>query len=779
MATADVRRRLVSGLTLQRLGPAQPAGLYLTSLPVPPRVSPTLALGRRATTAIPLGQWPGAPAGSPRRLLLAADGGPKPAPEKLKVSRRGPAPAGAPPAAEAFRFAESPEKFFYWERHSLRLTWGGHTLEIAMGLRTKGAVHWWEACRLVVLDETPACRTVEMGGCIPLELFTLQDLKDCPGYRNRFLHHHNWLNGHVYARLHANGVCEVFAHHVNSKFFDDGLPLMNAVPVIGFRVDGVAVDAAPADLAGPWDGSRTGFALGPVKFDVPEVARLATPQQPGSVAAADGFVVWQPYLGMELFGGICPRDKTGDPYIFKAEQQIIPRGMARTLRFTLSLNPDRPAAVQRYLAPAWWFGVCEEFSPAPLLPVHNDYDAALGRMRRWLKRFIRRGGFEDGSVPRGASGTEVPFPEPGWEGDVPYGQFQAAWHSGDADEYHDAMRSAWYVTDVATEHAAKQVRMHGYPPNGFSVPMNRVLAHVGAWLECGDPFPLNAAEAIIEQSYRTHKNSWPRMAVGRDACFIRGAMLLWRFTAQAYYQRIARDSIRDVGASQRACGSFGDQGGGSGLHMWAAYVTKPWMGLMAVGGVLDYLELHPDDEEALGIVKRFADWLLRERYDHDGVMGWGYQHDYHEGREFINFIGATPAILPGNHLWHVEYLARLMMFCSLHFRDPAYFAAWEESYRGSYKDEGAGDHSCAQGFQFLPWLQARLWRAELTADGSVAARPVWLGARTPRSGTLVTPAGAVALSWETPDGAAPRPAAAAPATGTPAITLSPEVFTQS
>ena len=37
------------------------------------------------------------------------------------------------------------------------------------------------------------------------------------GFANPWLHRHNWLNGHLFARLHANGVCEVYAHHINSN----------------------------------------------------------------------------------------------------------------------------------------------------------------------------------------------------------------------------------------------------------------------------------------------------------------------------------------------------------------------------------------------------------------------------------------------------------------------------------------------------------------------------------------------------------------------------------
>ena len=53
---------------------------------------------------------------------------------------------------------------------------------------------------------------------------------------------------------------------------------------------------------------------------------------PGQLDEADGFLVWQPYQGVELYGGDYAKKRTGDDYIWHAEQQIIPKGMARTVR---------------------------------------------------------------------------------------------------------------------------------------------------------------------------------------------------------------------------------------------------------------------------------------------------------------------------------------------------------------------------------------------------------------------------------------------------------------
>ena len=151
---------------------------------------------------------------------------------------------------------------------------------------------------------------------------------------------------------------------------------------------------------------------------------------------------------------------------------------------------------------------------------------------------------------------------------MPYAQFLLAYRTGDGDDYAAALRSAYCFTDVAVDHAAKQVRMHGWPPVAFAQPMNRVLGTIAAYLETGDPYLLATAEAVVEASYRTHLNSWPRFAVGRDACYGRGAAMLYRYFGNAHFQRIARDCAMSVVQTQRQNGSFGDQGGGAGIHQW-------------------------------------------------------------------------------------------------------------------------------------------------------------------------------------------------------------------
>lgn len=724
-------------LQLTRLGESAQAGLWITSLPWPKESPLPLSLGG-VTSVFPLGKWPNTKL--PRRLLLVAqaDGS---SPETLALSKQAQAPSGASPEAKLELFEKSPDFENAWESHALRLSRGARSLGLLLGLKTGGTIHWWEACRLVLREQSETCTVVEMSGSIPKDRMTLQELNEQVGYSNSYLHRHNWLTGRIFARLHSNGVCEISVSHINNKFVDDGADLPDVVPIIGILND-ARTDAETACLVGAWDGTRTQFSLGGVAFDVREVARLATVSQPGEMSFENGVFVWQPYQGVDVFGGLCPKARTGDPFIFHAEQKMFPKGMARTLRFSLSLSDHSPVVV-RYLPPDWWYGLCGELVPDALLPVSSEYDPKIEEARRWVLDHSVSGGFEDGSVARSwetiATDKEgKPRWEPGWEGEMPYAQFLTAWRTGRAEDYGAAMRSAGHFTDVAVDHASKLIRMHGFAPDAFSLPMNRVMGTLAAYLETGDPFFLDTAKAVLTTAHWQHKNSWPRMTVGRDACYLRSAVFFYRYFGCEFFLEIAKEVAQAVVESQRDNGSFGDQGGGSGVHQWSGYISKPWMGLLAVNGLLDYLELFPGEDVYSRTVKKFADWLMSERGVVDGKKVWFYQHDYNGGRDFTMPHTTERVTLPGPHPWHHATLARLMAHCTMRFGDPAYLDAWAESFAAT--DRPPNDHSIAAALQFLPWLQMRLWNARMTPDG-IQTSPVVFGNLTPRSAVIHTPDG--------------------------------------
>jgi hypothetical protein len=757
MATNKVLLRYLEKLQLNRLGDEETAGLLMASLPLPRHAPQNWGFAERPTSVKPLGKW--YDAASPRRLLLIADN-PGAAPATVGLARGAEhAPAEPLPEAAMEVFAHAPAEdlpYYYWERSFLKIAWRGRFIGLAMGLRVKGEIHWWEACNLAVKNRTPQCLEIEMGGAIPYEVTTGAMMKNYEGKENPYVHKHNWVNGHIYARLHANGVCEIFARHVNSMFFDDGADFKQAVPVIGFKTDDGA--QAPAGADGIWDGSRQALNLNGVALDLTDVARLATPAKPGRLNTADGFVVLQPYRGAELYGGWLTENRLGTAWFWQAEQEIFPRGMARTLRFIVSLNPARAPRVARYLAPAWWYGMCEEFQPRPILPATNEYDESIRTAREWFQRHMIPAGFEEGMTPQ----CEVPSPThritPSGEGDIPAGLFQSAYRTGDPRDFDCALRSTYAMVDIFVDHATKRTRFPGHHAGAVALPLQRMHGAIAAWLETGDDYLLNTARAVIENAYWWHKNSWPRRAIGRDARFSHTQMVLYRYLGEELYLDRTRDVIADVAVAQWPDGSFGDQGGGTGVHSHAAYIIKPWMGCMATVGVLDYLEHFPDDPTALAVVRKFADYLMRERAprrldrhptDKETGMatGWTYQHTF-KGK-LLPGMTIPPGPTAGMHLLHLDYLARLMSWYSFKTGDPKYFAAFAESYAGAGFPRNGAYFSGTQVFLFIPWLEDRLWNATITEKG-VEVAAVYLGPQTPPTATIATPEGPVEMKWTAP-----------------------------
>jgi hypothetical protein len=334
--------------------------------------------------------------------------------------------------------------------------------------------------------------------------------------------------------------------------------------------------------------------------------------------------------------------------------------------------------------------------------------------------------------------------EPSWEGDVPYAQFLNAYRTADADDYLCATRSLYHFCDIVVDHALKISRMHSYPPPAISLPMNRVTGAVAGYLETGDPYLRDIAEATTETAYRLHLNSWPRLAVGRDACFVRGAVMLYRYFNNDHFRRIAHEGAMAVVQTQRENGSFGDQGGGTGIHAWGAYITKPWMGLLATMPVMDYLELFPDDKAMRECIEKTARWLLAARWTRNGKRGWSYQHDYDGQPRHYDIYSGKWWELPTEDTWHEDSIGRLMAYCFDRSGDNSFLEAYLESLDG-YPFH-AFDHAVSATFQYLPRLNSQLWKATLTKDG-VRLKALNFGAATPRSATVLTPSGEVAVRW--------------------------------
>ena len=148
----------------------------------------------------------------------------------------------------------------------------------------------------------------------------------------------------------------------------------------------------------------------------------------------------------------------------------------------------------------------------------------------------------------------------------------------------------------------------------------------------------------------------------------------------------------------------GAQSGGVGIHGEGAYITKPWMGFMAVGGLLDLMELGLGSPAIRTTLHRFADALRQEQFEHeDGIRGWDYQHAFDGKPRVFNFKQEawSPIKTGGRSLWTIDYLARMLTWSSLDRDDAWFFDAWIESYDTAPSTRNS-DHAVAQSLQYVP-----------------------------------------------------------------------------
>ena len=136
--------------------------------------------------------------------------------------------------------------------------------------------------------------------------------------------------------------------------------------------------------------------------------------------------------------------------------------------------------------------------------------------------------------------------------------------------------------------------------------------------------------------------------------------------------------------------------------------------------------------------------------DPDRIVGSGWTYMHHFKGKPLPGITMPDGPTTGGHLYHLEHIARLLPWFSFLTGDSSHFDAFMESYEAKTSIRRASYWEGVAIFLYLPWLQDRLWNARLTKEG-VVVDPVYLGERTPRTGSIATPDGPIPLTWVAPN----------------------------
>lgn len=703
----------VHEIPLHRIAGSSSAPVRRVSLPVQ-RSRPDYVFADAATQATPLAWWPTADPGEPRRygprrIMLTAIGAGE---HRIRVTEG--QPNGGVyhgPMASVKVVDQQYDTPLPWEINEVRFQQAGAELGVRLGLHVGDTIHWWQWVRLEILDDGPVCRIYRAKGAIPVvrEDVASEEARRAAteeGDHYPWLHRHNHVRGELVARCYANGTIELNLRHINTRFFTEGGDLQDVIPVIGFTATGGdwPAERTPVTTRGRWHWDHA-------SLDLAEAAWLVGPEHPGYVWRTGDVCVYQPYEGIEAMAGRHARNQTGDPYLARAADRVFPKGMARTVRLVAGLNDAEPE-VARYLAPDWWYGMCEEFADVPFLPVRDHTWKTVEKSLDYYHRRHHANCFDDGAIHRGG-----PFlrKEPGWEGEAPHAQFIGAYLTGDIDDYGLAMRSAYHVADVAVDKTIYAVRMHGYVPPAQSLPMQRTMGLVAAYLESGDPYLLETARAVSESAYWWDTHNWPRRSYGRDAAYIRSLIYLYRCFGEQRDLDRARDALGRLIACQRPDGSFADQGDTTGIHAAFNLIVKPWMGCIAAETMIDYLRWAKDPEIERAALK-FARWLLDCRVEGEHGRHWVYQTSFND--QDVGYRLSGEAYPLGRHRWHVEYLAKIMAWASMRTGEPEFYQAWYEAYAPHADEPEHWDHGANKVVTNIPWQRQYLWAVLPTTLGT-------------------------------------------------------------
>ncbi len=732
---------MLEDLTLRRLRPDSPAHAAIVSLPVPPGVGevvPAEVTGQ----SVPIAWWPRhlageEGAGRPRRVLMTVAGAQE-LPVELHVS---------PAAALEKREWSGPEwetrvlehnylGTINWETGELVLRYGESEIGLRVGLlRDDGEPMWWEWLQVEEMWSGPACRAIRVAGYASAMRLT-DDHPDVTGHRPPlWVHRHHWLLCEVYALLFANGVVHVTARHVNNRLYDYGRDVPG-LPVIGIR----------CDFAGevPLVGEAVEVDLGGAVLSTEECRTLASAEKPGSLCGDGAVTLFRPYQAVEITLDGYGRRADGPTWVCRPEENIMPAGAARTVRFVLSLG-EAPARVERYVVPWWWYGLCAELVPEPVLPVHDERDVVVDAAAEWLDQCQLCGFFNDGSVPRGGRHyyEDGRAAESGWEGETPYNHLRSFYRRPSPQRWEAALRDLYNVADIAVDHANFMFRMHGYDFGAISITMNRTLGLLQGYLETGDPYLRETAEHVALASSIMDASNWPRRSYGRDAMWIRGMIALDDYFPGRGHDVRAREALHRVIQCQRPEGAYTDQGGPAGVHAAGNMILKPWMNFMVLEPMMDWLERHPEDEEVAAAAKRIFDWELEQIVrDEQGVPYWPYEVAWGDNPGLPLSEGSVHPH-GRSEFW---YPARAMLFAARRFGDPRYLAAWEEIYAARLAAgqverirRSAGDHMANKAIECVIWHQIRRWNARWI-NGELVADPYVLPGERLHA-TIETPAG--------------------------------------
>ncbi len=509
------------------------APLGIVSLPIPGDADYAVAVRGARSQSVPVGFWPRsekAPGGPkrPRRSLVFFENGPGTRPVvDIEPEETGTEFGDTGWRVEVRTLEEinrhSDEQFWHYCKRTseVRLTCGSREVGLTLGISNEFGLHRWQYVRAQKLWGGPLVDAYRIGGHIytgdesPLTIKKLHEIGDiitCPD---------NTVSASIYLLVFANGTAQVTGHWINGRIYG-AVGDQNGVPVVEMHGD--------------------------VRLNLEPASHLRSDEQTKALTRTeDGGTLWQPVENTLITIRYLPKDGGVEEITIPASADGLVQGTARSVTWLMGVGDQEPS-IGRFAAPPDWYAACCDLAPFPLQLQDGDFER-LGRIcAETLLRNSVSGSFTSGGVWRYLDEYGKGVTELSMDGNETRSLFLRAYRDSNPRFYDLAMRSAYFIADIAVDHSRDIIHYHGDLPTWrtYSLIYQRFSGLVHGYIETGDYYLLETAEAIARNYMSLHMQNWPREGIGRDADPLNGFLLLWDYTGDETYFEFAREFAHDV-----------------------------------------------------------------------------------------------------------------------------------------------------------------------------------------------------------------------------------------
>lgn len=454
-------------------------------------------------------------------------------------------------------------------------------IELQFGFEGETRLALWQWTNAQRLWSGPVAEAWQVGGLIYAgrEDRPLTNQEAAEWYKSEFVQEQT-IMVKLFVLLFANGCAEIRAHFINNELYGHG-GFVSGKPCILLK--------SSAGVATSKETPQSSWRLHPE-----QMTRFGG-SNPAAFRQRDGTLVWQPFSSTEQLLGMCHNKATQSDTLTVApdSEKGFASGVSRTALFHLTTGEAVLPA--RYLGtPEHYLSHAELSIPLELSDSCPAFES-LPELSRTAAEVYLRNEMKEGFCSGGTFRYLDHYPNGRWEfscdGNETAALFRGSYLLSNGPLYELALRNADFAADLGAHHGSFHWHYHQPVPDQqtWSLIYMRFGGLVHAYLETGDPYYLETAEAVGNRWIATHRTNWPRRGIGRDTEPVEGILLLYDFTGKDHYYQAARQIALDVVTSLYPDGMW-RSGAGAGPY-WGvnALLGSPWNGSHLLAGLVEFL----------------------------------------------------------------------------------------------------------------------------------------------------------------------------------------------